>query len=139
MKSILLSFLMASAIMGISQNADKIAMYTVGCEHMPEYKIEIKSCSAEVKELSNGRIAPALSCFITDKEEFVGGELIFKDSKTEITDIVMVAHAEGALFTVKGRDFNMSFTLISGMILRIGEETIFHTDKKGIWSIRKKS
>lgn len=128
---------------GDSKNADKnTAMYLVGTDKMKGYDLEIKSCSTEnIKKLSNGKTAPALNCFIIDKNEYIGGDLVFGKKKTEIVDIVLEpAGKDGAVFTVKGKKFNMSFTLLNGMILKIGgDETVFHTGGKGAWKIKKKA
>lgn len=128
----------------ISTEEDSIntAMYIVGCETMPEYKIEIKTCSIEKQIiLSNGRKVPALNCFLIDKSEYVGGKLVSGNKTTEIVDILMEPIGEdGAKFIVKGKAFSMSFTLIDGMILKLeGDKAVFHTQGEGIWMINKKA
>jgi len=118
------------------------AAYLVGSEDMPEYKLEIKTCSTEGQVvLSNGKKAPALSCFIIDKKEYIGGTLVYSKKRTEIIDIKMEpVGKDGARFVVIGKSFNMSFTLINGMILKVdGEEVVFHTKGKGAWKIKKKA
>jgi len=116
------------------------AAYLVGSDNFPGYKIEIKSCPTKGQVvLSNGRKAPALNCFIVDKNEYIGGKLVFGKKTTKIVDIKIESLGdENATFTVIGKGFDMSFTLLDGMILRInGEEVIFHTKEKGIWKIIK--
>ena len=144
--TLLFALLMAMSTFAASQKTIETqpveVMYLVGSDHMPEYKIELKKCSTKGQIiLSNGRTAPALNCFIVDKKDYIGGTLISSDNTTEIVDIKMEPLGEsGAKFIVMGKSFDMSFTLVDGMILRIGgEEVIFHTEGKGVWKISKKS
>lgn len=144
--TLLFALLMAISTIATSQKTIETqpaeVMYLVGSDHMPEYKIELKKCSTKGQIiLSNGRTAPALNCFIVDKKDYIGGTLVSSDNTTEIVDIKMEPLGEsGAKFIVMGKSFDMSFTLVDGMILRIGgEEVIFHTEGKGVWKISKKS
>jgi len=143
--TLLFALFMAMSTFAASQKTTETkpveSIYLVGCDHMPEYKVEVKRCSTKEQDtLSNGRTVPALNCFIVDKKEYIGGTLISSDNTTEIVDIKMEPIGEeGATFIVMGKVFDMSFTLVDGMILRIGgEEAIFHTKGKGVWKIRKK-
>lgn len=118
-----------------------IAMYIVGCETMPEYKVEIKTCSTEGQViLDNGKRVPALNCFIVGKDDYIGGELVSGKRTTEIVDIFMESFGEEDVrFVVRGKTFDMGFTLINGIILKIeDDEAVFYTEGKGVWVINKK-
>ena len=117
------------------------SIYLVGSEYFEGYKLEVKTCSTDGQViLSNGRSVPALNCFILDKEEYIGGKLTNSKKTTEIVDIKMEPIGEnGAKFIVIGKGFDMSFTLINGLILKMdGDEVTFHTEGEGVWKINKK-
>lgn len=114
--------------------------YIVGSYKFSEYEVETRACSIEESmTLSNGRRIAGLSCILFDKSEYIGGNLIFGDDTTIITEITVLPVGEGVEFTVKGEDFIMSFTLKTGLILKYenGYAT-FNTENKGIWTIQKK-
>lgn len=119
---------------------DGYVPYLVGSFKMPEYALETRVCPAEQTiTLPNGRKIAGLSCIFFDKSEYVGGNLIFGDDTTFITDITVIPVDEGAKFTVSGEEFDMSFTLRTGMILRYENDyATFNTENRGVWTIRKK-
>jgi len=114
--------------------------YLVGSFKMSEYALETRVCPEEQTiTLPNGRKIAGLSCIFFDKSEYIGGNLIFGDDTTLITDIEVAPVDDGAKFTVSGKDFDMSFTLRTGMILRYENDyATFNTENKGIWTIHKK-
>jgi hypothetical protein len=119
---------------------DGFIPYIVGSYNFPEYGIETRTCTAEESmTLPNGRRIAGLSCILFDADQYVGGDMVFESDTTIITDISVVPVGEGALFTVKGKDFTMSFTLVTGLILRYEDNhATFNTEDRGVWTIYKK-
>ncbi|NRA90867.1 MAG: hypothetical protein HRU43_07065 [Simkaniaceae bacterium] len=120
---------------------DGFIPYIVGSYKFPSYgEIETRTCTAEESmTLPNGRRIAGLSCILFDADQYVGGNMVFENDTTIITDISVVPVGEGALFTVKGKDFTMSFTLSTGLILRYEyNHATFNTEDRGVWTIYKK-
>lgn len=115
--------------------------YIVGSSKIPGYKVQVLSCKNDASvTLSNGSRIAGLSCIISESEDYVGGQLIFKGDTTRIRKIFVSTHGKhGAKFTVKGEKFDMSLTLQNGAILALDEtQTTFNTENVGIWIIRKR-
>jgi len=115
--------------------------YIVGSCVIPGYDVEIRTCPADESiELPNGRRIAGLSCILLDKNEYLGGKLIFNNDTTTITDVVITPTEDGAIFHVIGKKFSMDFTLTTGTILKLEDTyTVFNTDGRGIWTIFKRA
>jgi len=120
---------------------DGYVLYTVGSHSIPGYNIETRNCSIEdAISLPNGRRVAGLNFIIKEKEDYLGGYLIFENDSTIIVDIVIVPDGDGARFIVKGREFDMELTLNNGMILELENDySIFNTEGVGVWIIKKMS
>lgn len=114
--------------------------YIVGSYDFPEYGVETRTCHVDESiTLPNGRRIAGLSCIVLDKGSYIGGNLIFGKDTTTITNMTVSPDGEGAMFTVEGKDFSMSFNLVTGVILKHEENcAIFNTKNRGVWSIIKK-
>lgn len=114
--------------------------FLVGSHKLPGYEIETRVCSKDESiTLPNGRVIAGLSCIILEKEDYVGGTMVFDNDTTAITDVSITPVGTGAIFTVTGKDFTMSFTLRTGIILRYESSyATFNTEDKGVWTINKK-
>lgn len=116
--------------------------YLVGSTEDTKYELKVHNhpSEAKVKNFKNGRSAPILQVYVTNKLNYVGGVLENeKGVKTIIKNIALEESGDTLIFTVIGKDFSMSFTLSSGAILK--EEkgiTVFYTEKVGAWKINKK-
>lgn len=130
-----------SSIVGHYSIGENYIPYVVGSNKIPGYEVEMRICSKDsTSVLSNGKRVAGLNCLIYEKNEYAGGEMTFKNDTTVIKDVKLIPIEDGALFTVIGEDFSMSFTLRTGIILKYENEyAIFNTINKGIWGIRKKS
>jgi hypothetical protein len=119
---------------------EDVIPYMVGSYNMPGYELETRVCSNdESVTLSNGRRIAGLSCILFDAPDYIGGEMVFGGDTTVVTNIVCTPVADGALFTVTGEEFNMSFTLTTGIILKYESNyVIFNTEDRGVWTIHKK-
>jgi hypothetical protein len=119
---------------------EDVIPYVVGSYNIPGYELETRVCSNdESVTLSNGRRIAGLSCILFDTPDYIGGEMVFGGDTTVVTNIVCAPVADGALFTVTGEEFNMSFTLTTGIILKYESNyAIFNTEGRGVWTIHKK-
>lgn len=116
--------------------------YMTGSDKIAGYDIKVLSIEEkkEIKKFSNGKIAPILQVYVSNKNKYIGGILEDdKGSKTVIKNITLFEYNSTLIFTVQGSLFSKSFTLETGSILKEGvNNTIFHTDKIGIWKINNK-
>jgi hypothetical protein len=116
--------------------------YMTGSDKIPGYDIKVLSIEEkkETKKFSNGKTAPILQVYVSNKNKYIGGILEDdKGSRTIIKNITLVEYNNTLVFTVQGSLFSKSFTLEIGSILKEEDNnTIFHTDKIGIWKINKK-
>lgn len=119
---------------------DGYVPYLVGSSKFPGYEVETRICENDTSiTLSNGRRIAGLSCMLFEKTDYIGGTMIFDGDSTIVTDIQAVPVGYEVEFTVTGKDFSMSFTLRTGIILKYENEyTTFNTEEKGIWTIHKK-
>lgn len=125
-----------------NQIGDGYIPYIVGSSTIPGYEIKIMSCKDDSSvTLSNGKKIAGISCIISENKEYVGGKLIFEGDTTEIKKIIVTpVGKDGARFTVRGKDFDMSFTLDNGIILAYESDcAVFSTENVGIWTIVKKA
>lgn len=101
---------------------------------------EIRVCAEnEIITLPNGKCIAGLSCILSDSSEYVGGDMIFNGYTTVIKNIHIEPIGDGVLFAVTSEEFNMSFTLKTGIILKYESNYItFNTEHKGMWTIYKK-
>lgn len=155
MKTLILLFLLGNFAYGFSQdtlrltasaNSDEIIgdeyiPYIVGSKDVPGYDIEIRNCKKdETISLPNGRKIAGLNCVLSESEDYKGGLLTFDGDTTIIVDmrVFPVGESEGK-FVVEGKDFSMSFTLLTGDILaHENRYCIFNTRGEGVWKIEKK-
>ncbi len=115
--------------------------YIVGSATIPGYEIRVMSCKNDSSvTLKNGTKIAGLSCILSENKEYIGGKLIFEGDTTEIRKIIVTPVGnDGAKFTVRGKDFDMSFTLDNGIILAYQSDcAVFSTENVGIWTIVKK-
>jgi len=115
--------------------------YLVGSSTIPGYELEIRSCPIdESVTLSNGRRIGGLNCILVDKDDYIGGEIIFNGNSTKIISISIITKGNDAEFIVNGENFSMSLTLSNGTILELEDNySTFNTNNIGIWSIYKKN
>lgn len=119
--------------------------YLVGTDKLSGYEpracVYSTSMSPDpTKPFKNGKSAPILKIYETNKALYIGGILENEQGKTTIiTDIALVENDTTLVFTVFGADFSMSFTLETGVILKEEETmTLFYTNRIGVWKINKK-
>lgn len=115
-------------------------IYLVGSEKIPGYTL--KTCNFELGsiKINEAGAAPILQVYVQKKDEFIGGVLENEfGAKTTITNIVLKIKNKCAVFTVVGKDFSRSMTLLTGAILKEDKNTtLFYTDNIGIWKMAKK-
>jgi len=116
-------------------------MYFVGDNLVPGHPIEIKYCHKEnLVNLPNGRKIAGLGHILSDKNEYIGGEMIFKGDTTVIFDMEIKLIDNGALLFVYGNDFSMRFAIDNGIILSDSEDqVVFLTGNEVLWNINKKT
>jgi hypothetical protein len=115
--------------------------YMTGSDKIPGYDIKVLSLEKkETKKFSNGKTAPILQIYVLNKNKYIGGILEDdKGNKTIIKNITLVEYNETLIFTAQGTLFSKSFNLENGSILKEEDKnTVFYTDKIGIWKINKK-
>ena len=119
---------------------DSMVPFLVGSNKISGYKLEIRNCiDDESSILSNGRKIAGLSCILFECEEYLGGKMIFGNDTTNILGMSIEPLDSCALFIVKGKDFSMGFTLVSGFILKYENNySTFNTQNVGIWTIKKR-
>lgn len=136
-----------SKVVYIDSEPDKSSFqYMTGSDKISGYEIRICNFSDSklnpvvTKVFSNGKSAPILQVYVSNKAQYIGGVLENeKGKKTLITDITLTEKGTTLIFTVSGKDFSMSFNLENGSMLKEDSEvTVFNTDKVGIWKINKK-